>query len=215
MKRSYVNSILRDADAFIRSFGYVLPPFAYFTPEQMARAGGQYRERGLGWDITDYGQARFDELGLFLFTTRNGRLGDLRAGRGMLYAEKIMISRRDQLSPMHRHFLKAEENRAVGGGGEGPHVDVVGVGEAQDQLGRQRALVALDQGEVAGGDPKPLRHLRLGQLERAAQFADLRAEEELTPRVAIRHDKPYILTSCINFNSYNATSLSLSWSVRA
>ena len=54
MKRSYVNSILRDADAFIRSFGYVLPPFAYFTPEQMARAGGQYRERGLGWDITDY-----------------------------------------------------------------------------------------------------------------------------------------------------------------
>ena len=116
MKRSYVNSILRDADAFIRSFGYVLPPFAYFTPEQMARAGGQYRERGLGWDITDYGQARFDELGLFLFTTRNGRLGDLRAGRGMLYAEKIMISRRDQLSPMHRHFLKAEDIINRGGG---------------------------------------------------------------------------------------------------
>jgi hypothetical protein len=27
----------------------------------------------------------------------------------MLYAEKIMISRRDQLSPMHRHWVKAED----------------------------------------------------------------------------------------------------------
>ena len=34
----------------------------------------------------------------------------------MLYAEKIMISRRDQLSPMHRHFLKAEDIINRGGG---------------------------------------------------------------------------------------------------
>ena len=34
----------------------------------------------------------------------------------MLYAEKIMISRRDQLSPMHRHLIKAEDIINRGGG---------------------------------------------------------------------------------------------------
>src|SRR5690606_13970687 len=34
----------------------------------------------------------------------------------MLYAEKIMISRRDQLAPMHRHAVKAEDIINRGGG---------------------------------------------------------------------------------------------------
>src|SRR5690606_18386135 len=76
MKRSTVNQIIREADAFIRSFGYVLPPFAWWSPEEMrARTAGdsaRIRAHFLGWDITDYGQGRFDELGLFLFTVRNG-----------------------------------------------------------------------------------------------------------------------------------------------
>lgn len=117
MKRSRVNEILREGDAFIRSFGYVMPPFAYWTPAEMR----QRRPEGivgarLGWDITDYGREKFDELGLFLFTVRNGRAEDLSRGRGMLYAEKIMISRKDQLSPMHRHDLKAEDIINRGGG---------------------------------------------------------------------------------------------------
>lgn len=110
MKRSRVNEILREGDAFIRSFGYVMPPFAYWTPEEMKarRPEGIVGSR-LGWDITDYGQGKYDELGLFLFTVRNGRAEDLSKGTGMLYAEKIMISRKDQLSPMHRHVVKAED----------------------------------------------------------------------------------------------------------
>lgn len=117
MKRSRINEIMREADRFIRSFGYILPPFAWWSPEDMVRL----RPQGvigarLGWDITDYGQGKFDELGLFLFTVRNGRLADLSAGRGMLYAEKIMISRVNQLSPMHRHNLKAEDIVNRGGG---------------------------------------------------------------------------------------------------
>ena len=117
MKRSHVNDILLGADAFIRSFGFVLPPFAYWTPDRMrAAAGSAIHARGLGWDITDYGKGRFDEMGLFLFTTRNGDNADLERGRGMLYAEKIMISRRDQMSPMHRHILKAEDIINRGGG---------------------------------------------------------------------------------------------------
>ena len=117
MKRSDVNEIVKRSDAFIRSFGYVLPPFAYWTPDQMrSDRAGVLRARGLGWDITDYGQGRFDELGLFLFTTRNGTAADLAQGRGMLYAEKIMISRDRQLSPMHRHNIKAEDIINRGGG---------------------------------------------------------------------------------------------------
>ena len=110
MKRSEVNEILDHSWSFMKTHGVHLPPFAHWAPEQMrAPEATEIRARGLGWDITDYGQGRFDELGLFLFTARNGRAEDLGAGRGMLYAEKIMISRRDQLSPMHRHNIKAED----------------------------------------------------------------------------------------------------------
>lgn len=117
MKRSHVNEILKEADAFIRSFGYVLPPYAYLSPEKMQKSDYKlYVERSMGWDITDYGLEKFDELGLFLFTVRNGVAQDLTKGTGMLYAEKIMISRKDQLSPMHRHMIKAEDIINRGGG---------------------------------------------------------------------------------------------------
>lgn len=117
MQRSEVNEILAAGDAFIRSFGQILPPFAYWTPDQIRADNAQtIRNRGLGWDITDYGEGRFDEMGLFLFTTRNGTLEDLNSSRGMLYAEKVMITRQNQLSPMHRHNIKAEDIINRGGG---------------------------------------------------------------------------------------------------
>lgn len=119
MKRSTVNQIIREADDFIRSFGFALPPFAYWTPAQMrARISdiGGIVDARLGWDITDYGLGTFDTKGLFLFTVRNGTLADLRSGCGKCYAEKIMISRRDQISPMHRHVIKAEDIINRGGG---------------------------------------------------------------------------------------------------
>ena len=120
MERSQINEILLEGDRFIRSFGYVMPPFAYWTPEELrnrvADDAAVIREARLGWDITDYGQGKFDELGLFLFTVRNGSVDDLKAGKGMLYAEKIMISRENQVSPMHTHALKAEDIINRGGG---------------------------------------------------------------------------------------------------
>ena len=112
MKRSQVNDIIRAGDDFIRSFGFILPPFAYWSPGQMrdrvAEIGDILGAR-LGWDITDYGQGNYAELGLFLFTVRNGLEEDLRRGMGMCYAEKIMITRQDQVSPLHRHVVKAED----------------------------------------------------------------------------------------------------------
>jgi len=120
MNRSEINHIIQTSRRFIEQFGYILPPFADWSPQEMARRvrndAPAIRRTRLGWDITDYGEGRFADFGLFLFTVRNGWLKDLQNGRGMLYAEKIMISRKDQLSPMHRHALKAEDIINRGGG---------------------------------------------------------------------------------------------------
>ncbi len=112
MKRSRINEIIRESEAFIRSHGFILPPFANWTPEEFKARKDEARaiiDARNGWDITDYGAGRYDEMGLFLFTLRNGRLADLQNGRGMCYAEKLLISHENQLSPHHTHVIKAED----------------------------------------------------------------------------------------------------------
>ena len=112
MKRSRINAIMAEADEMIRSHGFVLPPFARWTPEEFkARAGeaAHVVTARCGWDITDYGAGRYDQMGLILFTLRNGLPADLQRGGGMCYAEKLLISQQDQISPMHTHVIKAED----------------------------------------------------------------------------------------------------------
>ena len=112
MKRSTINAIMAEADELIRRHGFVLPPFARWAPGEFRERAGTARhiiDARCGWDITDYGAGRFEEMGLFLFTLRNGLLADLQRGGGMCYAEKLLISRQDQLSPMHTHVIKAED----------------------------------------------------------------------------------------------------------
>ena len=112
MKRSAINAIMRESEAFMRSFGFILPPFSRWSPDEMRARKGEIdgiTGASLGWDITDFGLGDFEQTGLFLFTVRNGRFADLQRGRGMLYAEKAMIARKDQVTPMHRHLLKAED----------------------------------------------------------------------------------------------------------
>lgn len=112
MKRSHINRIMSAAEEMIRRHGFALPSFAYWTPEEFktnAGRAGRIVAARMGWDITDYGQGTFDTLGLFLFTLRNGELADLHRGGGMCYAEKLLISRQDQVSPMHTHVIKAED----------------------------------------------------------------------------------------------------------
>jgi D-lyxose ketol-isomerase len=119
MKRSQINAVLSDASSFVGAHGFHLPPFAHWTPDtfraQRAEVGGVV-ERGLGWDVTDFGRGRFESEGLVLFTMRNGRLSELRRGGGMLYAEKIIVLRAGQTCPMHRHDLKTEDIINRGGG---------------------------------------------------------------------------------------------------
>lgn len=112
MKRSAINDIIGAADDMIRAHGFALPPFAYWSPDDFRDRRDDARnliDARCGWDITDYGAGRYDEMGLFLFTLRNGRLADLQQGGGMCYAEKLLISKQDQLSPMHTHVIKAED----------------------------------------------------------------------------------------------------------
>lgn len=117
MKRSEINKILRDSIEFIRSQGFNLPPFAFFTPEEWQEKGHEYdeiRDNMLGWDITDYGHGDFDKIGLFLFTIRNGNLK--KADNIKTFAEKILISDEDQYTPMHFHWHKMEDIINRGGG---------------------------------------------------------------------------------------------------
>ncbi|MBO7328000.1 MAG: D-lyxose/D-mannose family sugar isomerase [Lentisphaeria bacterium] len=119
MKRSEINYEIREAEKFFASFQFKLPKFAYWTPEEMRanRRDPKYREIfecNLGWDLTDFGKGRFREEGLFLFTIRNGITGSERYPKP--YAEKIMISRSNQLTLTHCHEFKREDIINRGGG---------------------------------------------------------------------------------------------------
>jgi D-lyxose ketol-isomerase len=95
----------------------MLPPFAYFPAEKWRELGPEWdevRHNMLGWDITDYGHGRFSDIGLVLFTLRNGSVSNPRYKKP--YAEKILISEEGQLCPNHFHFNKMEDIINRGGG---------------------------------------------------------------------------------------------------
>ena len=64
-------------EALIKEHGFEIPPFCKWTPEDWETKNHEYdeiRDNMLGWDITDYGLGKFDEVGFSLFTIRNGNL---------------------------------------------------------------------------------------------------------------------------------------------
>ncbi len=118
MKRSQINAALREMEEMINSYRFSLPPFCHFTPEQWQEKGHDYdevRENMLGWDITDYGMGRFDELGFSLITIRNGNQR-MPEKYTKTYAEKLLYIKEGQYSPMHFHWFKAEDIINRGGG---------------------------------------------------------------------------------------------------
>ncbi len=119
MKRSQINAIMKDADQFIKSCGFLLPPFAYWSATDWKQKGDEVRDianHALGWDITDFGGGEYEKRGLFLFTVRNGHPDNLKRGEGKVYAEKIMIVDVNQLTPLHFHWHKTEDIINRGGG---------------------------------------------------------------------------------------------------
>ena len=117
MKRSEINQEIRRTLTFLETHHFTLPPFAHWTPDQWRTVGpeaNEIRTRELGWDVTDFGAGRFAELGLTIFTIRNGRVDD--PANVKSYAEKVLIVGEDQVTPCHFHHSKTEDiiNRAGG-----------------------------------------------------------------------------------------------------
>ena len=118
MKRSEINAALREMEQMIGEYRFALPDFCGFTPAQWAQKGSEYdevRDNRLGWDITDYGLGRFDEVGFSLITLRNGNLAKKEI-YPKTYAEKLLYLKEGQYSPMHFHWSKMEDIINRGGG---------------------------------------------------------------------------------------------------
>lgn len=116
MKRSEVNRTIAVAQEVFAALNLALPPFARWTVEDWADKGpeaNEIRYSMLGWDVTDFGQGRFAELGRTLFTLRNG---SSRFPSGKNYAEKLILDPENQKPPLHFHRTKMEDIINRGGG---------------------------------------------------------------------------------------------------
>lgn len=117
MKRSEINAAIKEMEAMIAKYQFALPPFSKFTPAEWKFKGNEYdeiRDNMLGWDITDYGLGKFNEVGLSLITLRNGNLKNPKYTKP--YAEKLLYLKEGQRAPMHFHWYKMEDIINRGGG---------------------------------------------------------------------------------------------------
>ena len=102
--------IIKEFEALLAEHRFELPDFLFFTPEEWETKGHEYdeiRDNMLGWDVTDYGEGDYAHLGLALITIRNGNVHDPKYTK--CYAEKIMMCKPGQVSPMHFHWNKMED----------------------------------------------------------------------------------------------------------
>ena len=117
MNRSVVNSNIAWAKDFFKKSNISLPRMAYWDMDKWAENKDDIdviRKAMLGWDITDFGTGKFEEIGGVFFTVRNGlQEGD---PSGITYCEKYIVMKEGQRLPKHYHEFKTEDiiNRANG-----------------------------------------------------------------------------------------------------
>jgi D-lyxose ketol-isomerase len=117
MKRSEINSIIKEMEDLLRRHSIYLPPFCSWTPDEWKTKNHEYdeiRDNMLGWDITDFGLGNFDRTGFALITLRNGNQHNPKYKK--VYAEKLIMLRDGQTAPMHYHWKKSEDIINRGGG---------------------------------------------------------------------------------------------------
>lgn len=117
MKRSVINAVIKKMERVVAEHRFELPPFLSWTPEEWMGKGHEYdeiRDNMLGWDVTDYGRADFDKLGIALITLRNGNATNKKYTK--TYAEKLIMIEEGQVCPMHFHWNKMEDIINRGGG---------------------------------------------------------------------------------------------------
>ena len=113
MKRSEINRYLSETIDFFAAHKFLLPPWAKYSIKDWQNIPdiGEIVDCQLGWDITTFGSNDFRNMGLTLFTLRNGA-----PGYDKTYAEKIMMVRNGQVTPRHFHWSKEEDIINRGGG---------------------------------------------------------------------------------------------------
>ncbi len=117
MKRSEINQSIEIAKEIFSRLSLRLPPFAFWSAEEWKTKGPEteeIRRAMLGWDVTDFGQGNFKELGRILFTLRNGYRKE--NGFTKIYAEKFILDPPNQKPPLHFHRSKMEDIINRGGG---------------------------------------------------------------------------------------------------
>lgn len=115
MKRSEINQVIREAKALMQQHCFHLPEFAHYSlsdwQTQDLQAQQEVLDARLGWDVTDFNLHNFVKFGLTLFTIRNQS-----STNNKPYAEKIMMVKEGQITPMHYHWKKMEDIINRGGG---------------------------------------------------------------------------------------------------
>ena len=117
VKRSEINRLVRDSIGFLTGHKFILPPFAHWdeaTWRNLSSGCDEIVECALGWDITDFGSGDFQRIGLIMFTLRNGCLKNEKYAKP--YAEKVLITQEEQVTPFHFHWKKMEDIINRGGG---------------------------------------------------------------------------------------------------
>src|SRR5678810_954070 len=110
MKRSQINAAIDSAQRALREHGVCLPPYAYWSPADYARV----TRNGLGWAVTDFGQGKFEQIGITMFDVRNGN--EDKPDEGTPYGEKIFVLQAGQRLPFHFHWKKTEDIISYHGG---------------------------------------------------------------------------------------------------
>lgn len=117
MKRSKINAEIRHMEEMIKAHGFEIPPFCKWSANEWKTKGAEYdeiRDNMLGWDITDYGCGDWEKVGFALITLRNGNQNNPKYKK--VYAEKLLMLKEGQHSPMHFHWNKSEDIINRGGG---------------------------------------------------------------------------------------------------
>ena len=165
MRRSEINRIVARAEADFERAGFALPAFGRWSPDDWRAARpasvADMLATGLGWDVTDFGEGEFERKGLLLFTVRNGT--PVGGPPNRPYAEKIMISRRGQLTPMHRHLTKVEDIINRSSLDEGARLAVKLFATEEGRISNDRRLVVHFDGMPRDLDPGSVVELLPGE----------------------------------------------------
>jgi D-lyxose ketol-isomerase len=152
--RSEVNELIEDSIRFIDEMGHKVPGWVRWTISDWKgqKTGTQeITDNYLGWDLTDFGSGDFNKCGLIMLTIRNGNMKhpDKYVKK---YAEKLLIVREGQLTPIHFHWSKMEDIINRGGGNLVIHV---WKSTGEEALSDEEVIISIDGIEchIKAGEP--------------------------------------------------------------